>query len=424
MKKGYYISNNVSIGDNSKPPVVFILYRNVQWSGPIQNSAVLWHRAGYDVTIYWLDEEYHSPRESDSIIYKSIPIQISRLILFACKIVGKMSRILKRTFLAKIGLWLEDIIYLVKSFYFCAACFLKTKKTEKYILIAYDPQSLFAANLIARFNPSILVYWSSELWMFRDIKQSGRRLFKYLEMKCNQNALCTIEFGDTRCELLRAENSLAKESMISIPNAPLGEARIERNYYFNEKFDIPLDRKIILYAGSLAIWSGLDEVLTYIHLWPPDCVFIMHSKSYSSLNMWKEIIAKKRGRVFLSSDPVPFRRLSEIYSSADIGLQVFWKPRSFNTKYPDLSSGKLFHYLQFGVPVIARELEGYHELIEKSGIGLCVSDMSQIASRIEQILANEAFYRNNCLRIFNKFKFEDYHQRLIHRVEETLYGPS
>ena len=408
--------------DKTHIPVVFYMFRSVQWSTPIQNSARLWCDAGYDVYIYWLDEEGHSPRETNGTIYKSIPVQIPCLILFACKIGGKVSRILKQSFLIKVGLWFEDIIYLIKSFYFCAACFLKASKKGKHILIAYDPQSLFVANLISKFNSSVLVYWSSELIIYKDIEHGGEKLFKCIEKRCNHNALCTVEFGNDRCELLMYENGLEKESVISIPNSPLGKAKIERNYYFNKKFNIPLDKKIILHAGSAANWTGIDEVISYVDRWPHDCVLVLHSKGNLSLqDRFKEIIAKHQHKVFLSSDPVPFSQLAEIYSSADIGLQV-WKPTITNMRVPGLSSGKVFHCLQFGVPVIVRDLEGYDKFVEKNGVGLCVSHVSQIGSKIGQIFANEVFYKNNCLRVFNEFKFEHYHKELVRRVVGALHN--
>lgn len=440
--------------DKTYLPVLFYMFRSIRWSMPIQNSLRLFQEAGHDVHIYWLDDEYYPFEELDIAVYSStricvplLPLRdrtwssdklsvLTKLVrskrpsksvekrseklfqqLRACyiglfvktetiyRIIGKIKRIL------------NDKIYLIKSLYFCAVCFFKTNKKKKYILIAYDPPSLFVANLIAKFKNSILVYWSSELIIYKDLEHVGEKLFKYIEKKCNRNALCTVEFGEDRCELLRTENGLQKESMISIPNSSLGHAKIERNYYFNKKFGISLDKKIILHAGSTAYWTGLEEVLSYVDTWPLDCVLVIHSKSHTvPPDRWKEMLYKNQGKVFLSSDPVPFSQLSEIYSSADIGLQV-WKPTITNMRVPGLSSSKVFHYLQFGVPVIVRNLQGYTKFVEQNGIGLCISHASQIGSKIEQIFVNEAFYKNNCLRIFNEFKFEYYHKELVHRVD-------
>ena len=44
------------------------------------------------------------------------------------------------------------------------------------------------------------------------------------------------------------------------------------------KYDIPLERKIVLCAGTLRWWAMSREIIAAANNWPEDYVLVMHSR--------------------------------------------------------------------------------------------------------------------------------------------------
>ena len=393
---------------NLRKPVInfFVFSSSIFHCGPWRNSIQLWAEKGFTVNVFQME---------DTNLHKHITALENNYTLHEIKF-PKIIYFLNRWILCNKHLRYYgggSIIYLVGSLYFAAACLRKTNRNVSNILIGGDPQGLLAANLNAIPGKDILIYWSLELWIRKDIKKLGHRIFKWIEMKCNRKTSYTIDFGEKRCELLRNENSLPIESMLSIPNSPLGNAKVERNYLFNDKLDIPKNKKIVLYAGGISNDHMILDIIKSINLWPSNTVLVLHFKNMYSerrLKQIKEQIRDHPSKIYLSLDPVDYFDLFKIYSSADIGLQ-FFRPRIANLKFADLSSGKLFHYMKAGVPIITNRLPGYKKLIEGNGCGLCVSDITDIGNSIKTILDNEYSFKENCIRSFSKYRFRDHHEK-------------
>ena len=144
-------------------------------------------------------------------------------------------------------------------------------ETDNEIYIGGDPGALIAAYSIAKKKNGKLIYWSLELYIEKELNNFGLKLLKRMEKKINQHALFTLDFGKIRCEILQKENGLNPASMISIPNSQIGKGGIVRNYYFNEKFNIPRNKVIILHAGALYTpFLGVEDIIHSLPDWPDD----------------------------------------------------------------------------------------------------------------------------------------------------------
>ena len=399
----------------------FVFYSSIFHCGPWRNSIYLWAKKDYKVNVFQLRDanlrRYRSVLDDKYTLHE---IGIPYLIHIILRVLNRGFGLFRFVGLKRLSALGGELEYLLKSFYFVfASCFKINKKTN-HILIGGDPQGLLAAYLVSRLKGNLLVYWSLELWIEKDIKNFGRKVFKKIERWCNQKALFTIEFGEKRCELLRKENRLDGRSMISIPNSPLGKAKIERNNYFNQKLGVPSEKKIVLYAGGMGSVYGIDDLLEYVDSWPEQCVLILHSRTeqIKCNKILKDIVSKKNYEIYFSTVPLPYDELDLLYSSCDIGLQV-WKPINTNLMCPDLSSGKVFQHMKCGVPMIVRNFEGYKEFVEGNGFGICVDNMGQVGDAIKEILKNENEYRKNCIAAFNCFSFEEAHKKIIDRIEQV-----
>ena len=246
------------------------------------------------------------------------------------------------------------------------------------------------------------------------------KIFKKIERRISNKTLCLIEFGEKRCQLLRIENKLPISFPIfSIPNSRIGRGTIKRNYYFNNLYDIPKSKKIILYAGGILSASyKMSDLWNIIDLFPEDYVLIVHTFQKPNI-LTKRLIPdkiKNSNKIYINYNPVPYKDIDLIYSSADIGILMNGPTGKYyysNHYYCGLSVGKLFNYTYNGVPIIARNLFGYKELIEGNGIGLCFNNPIEIFSLIKKILNSEQSYKKNCLIFNDNYRFGKYHEKFV-----------
>ena len=411
----------------------FVTYTSIFSSTPWRNSIRLFSEEGYKIRVYqYADERIRShPSDLDdkfSVVEIRYPV-VAKYILFVIKTAFRSLRHLGLKRLSTFG---DGIDCLFRNYYFIAACLLKNKCGENEVFIGGDPGALIAAHSIAKKKNGKLIYWSLELYIEKELNNFGLKLLKRMERRINQHALFTLDFGKIRCKILQKENELNPTSMISIPNSQIGKGRIVRNYYFNEKFNIPRNKVIILHAGALYTpFLGIEGIFHSLPDWPDDYVLVFHTHQrpypLSGFSIPEKYINRK---VFLNNDPVPFDQLDIIYSSCDIGIMLHgfrygFKGTDFfytNHYYSDLSVGKIFHHLKSGVPVIVRNLPGYRELFEERLAGACITGSSDILPAIQKIMSNYEQYRINALKLHDEYRFELYHAKLSERLNGISVG--
>jgi len=133
-------------------------------------------------------------------------------------------------------------------------------KKQKYsFLIGIEPWGLILTALTAFFIKLPFVYFSLELYFMDELKTPFLKVMKLLERWFSQRAKFTIIQDWNRAELLIKENGLYKSDIEILPNAPLGEAKLERNNLFHDKFNIPSSIPIVLFLGRIGAWTyGID----------------------------------------------------------------------------------------------------------------------------------------------------------------------
>jgi glycosyltransferase involved in cell wall biosynthesis len=400
----------------------FVNYTSIFSLTPWRNSIRLFHEDGYKIRVYqFADERIRGLPTDLEDKYTLVEIRYPRLAKYILFVIKTLFRSLKHIGLKRLSTFGDGIDCLFRNYYFIAACLLKSKSGENEVFIGGDPGSLIAAHSLARRKKGTLIYWSLELYIEKHLSNFGLRVIKRRERKCNQHALCTVDFGDIRCKILQEENGLDPRTMISVPNSQIGRGEIVRNYLFNDKFNIARNKVIILHAGGLfGHWLHVKDIFRSIPEWPEDYVLVLHTHQrpypMCGFSIPEEYLNRK---IFLSDDPVPFDQLDMVYSSCDIGIMLHGPAGNDldkNLYYSDLSVGKIFHHLKVGVPIIVRNLPGYPELIEGRQAGVCINDPSDILPAIQRIMNNHEQYRLNALKLHEEFRFELYHMKVIERL--------
>jgi hypothetical protein len=406
----------------------FVNYTSVFTLTPWRNSIRLFHEAGYKIRVFqYADERIRKQPTDLEDAYTLVEIQyplVAKYILFAVKTIF---RSMKHIGLKRLSTFGDGIDSLFRNYFFIAACLFKNECGEKEVFIGGDPGSLIAAHAIAGRKKGTLVYWSLELYIEKYLDNFGRRIIKRAERKCNQAALCSVDFGESRCKILMEENGLDPKTMISIPNSQIGSGEIVRNYLFNDKFNIPRDKVIILHAGGLfGPWLFVKDIFQSVAEWPDNYILVLHThqRPYPGcgFSIPEEYLNSK---IFLSDEPVPFDQLDMVYSSCDIGIMVHGPSGDCfdeNLYHTGLSVGKIFHHIKVGVPLIVRTLEGYPELIEGRQAGICINGPADILPAIQRIMADHDHYKINALKLHEDYRFEKHHVKLIERLAAFSEG--
>lgn len=227
------------------------------------------------------------------------------------------------------------------------------------------------------------------------------RLFKLLERRANARMDLTVAQDEMRAAMLAEDNRIRRDSIVSLPVAPLGPAQRCPSDHWRNAFGLH-GKKIFLYAGSLfAPFTVERELVRAAQDWPQDWALVIHGSQRYSSEQWQSLSAIDQGRrVHHSREPVPYSRLAELLGSADIGV-VMYHANDPNFFYMGLSSGKLAEFLRCGVPCIVSALPGMRELVNEFDCGVAVPGCEDIAAAARNIFTRHADMSANAMRCFD-----------------------
>jgi hypothetical protein len=209
------------------------------------------------------------------------------------------------------------------------------------------------------------------------------------------NAVALIAQDIKRIEILTKEIGWNKKTL-ELPNSYLGFNSGNSKWAYT-RFNIPFDKKIILYIGSVE--RGFDLSLFDIaDKLGQDQILFMQCLSRD--NYINEIIPKyfdliTRGHLVVNDTLLDDACLDQLVQSSNICIGWYHKIPLWdeNMYYVGYSSGKICKYLSCGKPVIVPSyLSDYKELVENKGIGLTCRSALEIPSAIKRIENNYASF--------------------------------
>ena len=196
---------------------------------------------------------------------------------------------------------------------------------------------------------------------------------------------------DVRSSLLAEENQIHIEKVINIPVAGRGVRKGEKTQYLHNRLNIPSDKRIALYIGSIAKWTMIEELVQSVDNWPDEWVLVLHNRYGINSEVNKFIGYERSKSIYISNESYPTPKdLSEMLHSADLGIALY-KPTfdgiytGNNLKFLGLSSGKIATYLQHGIPILTNENGLISDYIRESGAGYIIDDLKEISERLESI---------------------------------------
>jgi glycosyltransferase involved in cell wall biosynthesis len=274
-------------------------------------------------------------------------------------------------------------------------------------VIGVDPDGLALAHSLARGAP--LGYYSLELLLSYELSTPADRQLKAQERTLSQQAAFVIVQDEERGRLLAEDNAIDWSRVVLVPNAPAGPARREPRRYWQTRFDLPVDTRVVIHSGSLGDWTGIEAIVDSTASWPADWVLVIHTRFDAQSSGYVESLRARADprRVYFSLKPVPRQDYDPLIDGADVGL-AFYVPQpgsaftQRNVQTIGLSSGKLAYYLRAGLPVVVNQASSIAEVVDQRSLGISVATAADIGAALQRISEEYDRYSASALRFFDE----------------------
>ncbi len=186
-----------------------------------------------------------------------------------------------------------------------------------------------------------------------------------------------------------------------------------------EYFNLPGDKKIILYQGVLLDGRGLIPVVQSLKYFDDAVLCIIGDGPFRRRIEEESFRLNFTARVLFKGS-VPYNELHEWTSSADAGL-CFIEPISFS--YQLALPNKLFEYIMARIPVLASDLPAIKKIIDEENTGIALSSKSspeQIAAALKELCRGDrkASFLAACNKAALKYSYENQINKILKIAEE------
>jgi glycosyltransferase involved in cell wall biosynthesis len=274
-------------------------------------------------------------------------------------------------------------------------------------LIGVDPDGLVLAASLADGAP--VAYFSLELLLSDELTTAAERRLKAQERTLSRAAPFIVVQDEDRGRLLADDNAIDADRLALVPNAPPGPARRAPSRYWHTRFNLAEDRRIVLHAGSLGDWTGIEDLVRSVPAWPEPWLLVVHTRYDAETSPYVERLRAQAAptRVLFSLKPVDRQAYEDLVDGADVGLAFYVATgdSSFtrrNVQTIGLSSGKLAHYLRAGLPTIVNRAASIGAPIERAGCGVSVEGADDVGAGLVRVAANYAQYSAAACRFFEQ----------------------
>ena len=404
--------------------IVFILYDYPPGIQMMIINTIELLRKNNELTVF-VNYDQHQNTPCDNWLQETIislpkkfkrPNGISRIIWW---ILIKVYHATKRRLLEAISGSFEAVNYPLNRF---AMALRKELKTNDYdIIIPVEYLSLIAVEIAGKYSAEVIYFdmelldWGADNYLYRD-KLNGKKLQHKALQQVNYVMITSWE----RAKIFANINSFDEQKISVLPVVPLQKRNQKKSHYFRDKFALPSDKTIVIYAGNLMPWAQCLEIIKSMDSWPTSAVLIIHTWNENAMitEYFKELQRESQGRpVYFSFDYLPCSELSAALASADIGL-AYYENIDANFSEICFSSNKIGEYVAAGLPINVSPFPSLKDFMDEYRIGKTAS-FADLGNAIFSIIKNRKYYEENVSRCADTiFSFERHFTRAFEQYEK------
>jgi glycosyltransferase involved in cell wall biosynthesis len=267
------------------------------------------------------------------------------------------------------------------------------------------------------------VYYNMELmdWKEDNPLYINKLLWKIMEFRAVKNADHVVIQSQRRAEIFARINQYELDKILILPVASMGNPCETRSSFFREKFSIPYNQTIVIYAGNFSEWACCREIISNVRYWPKNYSLVMHTWTRGALtgDYFAGMKSDALGLpVYFSYEYLSSEALVPALSSADIGLMFY---RAIDDNFTEIaySSNKLGEYLKAGLPIICSDYPSLREFVDSQQIGIAAAAPDQLSSVLPIIRGRLGEMRLNVLRCYqDNFRFERFFEVFYASLED------
>jgi glycosyltransferase involved in cell wall biosynthesis len=328
----------------------------------------------------------------------------------------KFNAILRSPFMIMAFRWNMYLDYWVQSFNIA-------RKERADIYYAHDLVTLPIAWLCSRLYHAKLIYEIHDLWFeFRAERQPWLRDYcvnhieSFLIRRTDANIVAGISAGHW------LSNRYSIPEPVVLLNVPLYEVYRPSNV-FRETFNIPADKIILLYMGSVNPCKGIEQAISSLKYLENCCLVIFGAGTdvfKAELKEWA--ISENVSKIIYFFEAVPFEQVASNAMSADISLIL---QQNVGLGYYFLSPNKLFESMIAGLPVVASNFPDLKYFIENYRLGITCDSTKpeEVAAAVKNLLADTdklKVIRQNALEAGKIFNWENESKKLLDTVSSVI----
>lgn len=309
------------------------------------------------------------------------------------------------------GIFVRGIIAVIKFF----------SPPHRYaFMIGFRTEGLTVTKLLNLVWRIPYIYHPLEIFEYSPNALFLEKLQKLVEIWFSQKATVCLSEDAKRCDLVAQENRIPREDVLVVYNSPLGDTVFpEKEAYLRQRFGIEENHYIVLAIGTLSPEHCIDQLVSSVKYWPEEFVLVLHGWIARIESFLHRALDKYPGRIFLSTDMLDGSQKYKIFQSADIGF-VGFHPVNKNFRFAAGSAGKLYDFLRTGVPIIANDIPGMRELVERPQCGIVVESIHDIGNVLPDIIAQYDVFRQNALTSYHQYEFGTCYANVLEQVKQRI----
>ena len=285
------------------------------------------------------------------------------------------------------------------------------------VVHCHDNMVLPVAWIISKAKGAKLVYDAHEL---ESEKNSQSRINSKLTVLIEKFAWLSVDLLITVSPSIKVwyEDKYGPKLAALVLNSPVydcaktQEGELHESSYLREKFGIPKERKIFIYAGMLIPGRGIETILD---------VFGAQGTSSHIVFLGFGVLSEKVRKLASTAsnihihDAVPHHEVIDIIHSADVGL-CFIEKVSLSDYY--CLPNKLFEYAFAGLPILASRFPDIESVMTRHHLGVCaVESFDGISEQVQFFEQDDFNYRPSDL---DELSWNTQARRLVDAYEAML----